>query len=70
MLGEVVVEGLALPCFFFAKNLETETTFFLVVLKGEALSQDPNCWSSRLRLPSLSIQVSQSRLSCMRQPHQ
>ena len=68
--GGAVTEVVVVVAFLFAKYPETETTFFLEGLKGEARSQGPNCWSSEFRPPSLSIQVAQSLSSCVRQPHQ
>lgn len=56
--------------FFSAKKPLTKMTFFLELVKGGARSQDPNCCSSGLRLPSLSIHFSQSLSLCERQPHQ
>ena len=41
--GGAAVEVVDFAVFFFAKKLGTETTFFLMVLKGEARSQGPNC---------------------------
>ena len=42
--GGAAVEVVDFAIFFFAKKKpRTETTFFLMVLKGEARSQGPNC---------------------------
>ena len=54
---------------FFTKKPGTETNFFLKARKGGAQSQGSNFWSSGLREPSFSIQISQSLLACIRQQH-